>query len=242
MRSSCAGCEKWRLQGLEGDDPRLDTLPCKPIHRPHQRRARADRGDEDIEAAVKVSGDLHSHGLVARADVGRTELVSVITPGLFGEGIGARFHALDQLGRDRPVLARLDNDVGPEGLHRLPLAVGERVGEDGGEPQAQHRRNERKGCSGASAGVLDDPVPASQVAARERPAEDRRRHPILVGAGGVASLELDPDLGSIGGFERLEPDQRRVADRSQGVFGSHGPSCPLSSLGQIVIARQPLIN
>jgi hypothetical protein len=58
--------------------------------------------------------------------------------------------------------------------------------------------DERERGAGAAAGVLDDRRPGLEQAVALGALDHREGHPVLHRAGGVAVLELDPDLGALG--------------------------------------------
>jgi hypothetical protein len=153
----------------------------------------------------------------ARDDVRVVELVRGVVVGLAGQLRCAGHHASDVLrGHVRPSLDGFDDDeLGAEGLDQAETLFRVAVGDDDLAAVPFRAAHQGERWAGATARVLDDgrcradePVPLSAL-------DHRHRHAILHRAGGIAVLELDPELGPVGRDAVLELDERRVADLPQ---------------------------
>ena len=103
----------------------------------------------------------------------------------------------------------------PERPHRLDLLLREGVRADDPQRVALDRADEGERAPGRPAGVLDDRWPGLEPAGALGALDHGQRHPVLVRAGRVDGLELDPDLGHAGFDEAVEPDDRCAADRAK---------------------------
>ena len=71
--------------------------------------------------------------------------------------------------------------------------------------------------------------------------DHRERHPVLVRAGRVGCLELDPDLGHARLDDAREPHDRRVADDAEGAGTLHRQPSSVARPGSADVAQAELL-
>ena len=105
--------------------------------------------------------------------------------------------------------------VGAERPHRLELFDGKGVRADDPQRVPLDRADEGQRAAGAAAGVLDDRLAGCEATGPLCALDHGEGHPVLVRAGRVVRLELDPDLGHPRFHDPAQPDDRRGADRGE---------------------------
>ena len=164
--------------------------------------------------AVELLQQLAPEAGIAVEHVAVPELVGREAVGLLDDLLRALHHPRDELGRD-PLWARDDLDLRSERAHGQDLLVRERVRGHDPERIALERTHVRERRPRAPARVLDHGLARLQPTVSLGALDHRERHAVLVRAGRVGGLELDPDLGHARLDEPLDPDDRRRADRPE---------------------------
>ena len=196
------------LEGLgRGDDDVRERL-AEPLARAHERSARAEPGDEDVDAVERL-GDLRARPLVVGP---RVRLVSVLVQ--HEEPRVGRGHAQGEAdGAVRAFGRRRRDDPRPVELEQ-PDALGRRVlRDDAGEGVALELRHHRERDPRVPARRLEELAAGLELARGLRGLDHRLRDAVLRRAGRVLALELREEPHALARREARELDERRRADR-----------------------------
>ena len=211
VRAGLAARDDRRLGRLDDHPVDVGDRPAQGARDAEEAAGRADVGAERVDAPVQLVEQLPAQLGIALDHVAVVELICGETVNFVHDLGGAAHHARDEITCD-PLRARDDLELGTERAHGAELLRREGIGGDDSELVTLHSTDEGKRRPGAAARVLHDGLARLQAAAALGSFDHRERHAVLVGAGGVCVLELDPDLGDVGPREPLEPDDGGAPD------------------------------
>ena len=155
-------------QRLGGHDLQVGPVAAQPPGAAHQRAARAQPGDEDVDVGQHLE-DLLGRAPLVREGVRRVAVLERHEERRIGLGELARH----QHGAVRALIGRREDDVGAEQPHQL-LALGRRAGRhDDRHLEAAHTALHRERDAGVAAGRLEDAPPGPELAGRGGGVEHR---------------------------------------------------------------------
>ena len=205
--------------GLAGDHPDLRPLGLQDAGDAVQRAAGAGAGDEGVKApACEGREDLAGGGAGVGLGVGLVlELASEEPAVSLGELAGLGRHAGAFLG------GRGQDDAGAEEAHQPAALDAEALGHDDDEGVAPDRADHGEADAGIAARRLDDSLAGAERAVALGRLDDREGEAVLDRAHRVERFELGVERG-VGGCERVQADDGRVANRGEDVLmkGGHG--------------------
>jgi hypothetical protein len=206
--------------GLDRDRAEARLALLEHLRDARDRAARADAGDQRVDASVGVGPDLLGRGPAVHLGVG--EIAELLRHVGVRDLVADLHRLLDRGGHALRGIGQHELRA-ERAQHRAPLRA-HRLGHGQDDVVALHGRHERERDAGVAAGRLDDHGDARLDQAVALGGLDHREaDPVLDAIRGVPALELRDDPRRDAGDDPVQLDQRRAPDQLGRITGDlHG--------------------
>src|SRR2546430_2018711 len=225
------------------DDQDLRRVLLEVPADPGDRPTRSDGDDDCVELAAGLRPDLGTGLQIVRLRIGHVRVLIRLEAArdLLCEPIGDGVIGLRRIRLDR---SWADHDLGSVRAEHRDLLLAHLVGHHEDAAVALLRGGDREAHARVAGGGLDDRAAGLELALGFGLLDHNKPDPVLDRAAGVEVLELGQDLRLDVATERVEPDDRCVADELQsgGILARHAQGSLVGWPRRNSLACRPFVH